>query len=41
MLLVEPPPSDHPIFDCPNVVMTAHTPDRQIRLIDLSAENVQ
>jgi phosphoglycerate dehydrogenase-like enzyme len=21
----EPPPSDHPIFDCPNVVMTAHT----------------
>ncbi len=21
----EPPPSDHPIFDCPNVVMTMHT----------------
>ena len=41
----EPPPSDHPIFDCPNVVMTAHTsgwsPDRQIRLIDLFAENVR
>lgn len=41
----EPPPSDHPIFDCPNVVMTAHTsgwsPDRQVRLIDLFAENVR
>jgi len=42
---VEPPPSDHPIFDCKNVVMTAHTsgwsPDRQIRLIDVFAENVR
>ena len=42
---VEPPPSSHPIFDCPNVVMTAHTsgwsPDRQVRLIDLFAENVR
>ena len=42
---VEPPPSDHPIFDCPNVVMTAHTsgwsPDRQVRLIDVFAENVR
>jgi phosphoglycerate dehydrogenase-like enzyme len=41
----EPPPADHPIFDCRNVVMTAHTsgwsPDRQIRLIDLYAENVR
>jgi len=41
----EPPPSDHPIFDCPNVVMTAHTsgwsPDRQVRLINLYAENVR
>jgi len=41
----ERPPSTHPIFDCPNVVMTAHTsgwsPDRQIRLIDLFAENVR
>jgi phosphoglycerate dehydrogenase-like enzyme len=41
----EPPPSDHPIFDCPNVVMTAHTagwgPDRQDRLIALFAENVR
>jgi phosphoglycerate dehydrogenase-like enzyme len=41
----EPPPSSHPIFDCPNVVMTAHTsgwsPDRQTRLIDLFAENVR
>jgi phosphoglycerate dehydrogenase-like enzyme len=42
---VEPPPSNHPIFDCPNVVMTAHTsgwsPDRQVRLIDEFAENVR
>ncbi|MBL8232325.1 MAG: hypothetical protein JNL98_27765, partial [Bryobacterales bacterium] len=32
----EPPPSSHPIFDCTNVVMSAHTsgwsPDRQVRL---------
>ena len=42
---IEPPPSDHPIFDCPNVVMTAHTsgwsPDRQVRLIDDFAENIR
>lgn len=42
---VEPPPSTHPIFDCPNVVMTAHTsgwsPDRQVRLIDEFAENIR
>jgi phosphoglycerate dehydrogenase-like enzyme len=41
----EPPPADHPIFDCRTVVMTAHTsgwsPDRQVRLIDLYAENVR
>ena len=41
----EPPPSSHPIFDCANVVMTAHTsgysPDRQTRLIDLHAENLR
>jgi phosphoglycerate dehydrogenase-like enzyme len=41
----EPPPADHPIFECKNVVMTAHTsgwsPDRQVRLIDLYAENVR
>lgn len=41
----EPPPSSHPIFDCKNVVMTAHTsgwsPDRQVRLIELYAENVR
>jgi phosphoglycerate dehydrogenase-like enzyme len=41
----EPPPSNHPIFDCPNVVMSAHTsgwsPDRQVRLIDLFADNVR
>jgi phosphoglycerate dehydrogenase-like enzyme len=42
---VEPPPTSHPIFDCPNVVITAHTsgwsPDRQARLIELFAENVR
>jgi phosphoglycerate dehydrogenase-like enzyme len=42
---VEPPPSDHPIFDCPNVVMSAHSsgwsPDRQVRLITDFAENVR
>ena len=42
---VEPPPSDHPIFDCPNVVMSAHTsgwsPDRQVRLIAVFADNVR
>jgi len=41
----EPPPADHPIYDCPNVVITAHTsgwsPDRQVRLVDLFAENVR
>ncbi len=41
----EPPPPEHPIFDCPNVVMTAHTsgwgPDRQIRLVALFAENLR
>jgi phosphoglycerate dehydrogenase-like enzyme len=42
---VEPPPSTHPIFDCDNVVMSAHTSgwsvDRQVRLIDLFAENLR
>jgi len=41
----EPPPPEHPIFDCPNVVMTMHTsgwsPDRQRRLIEFFAENVR
>jgi len=41
----EPPPSTHPIFDCPNVVMTMHTsgwgPERQKRLIEFFAENVR
>jgi len=41
----EPPPSEHPIFEFSNVVMTAHTsdwsPDRQVRLIDFFAENVR
>jgi len=42
---IEPPPADHPIFDCKNVVMTAHTsgwsPDRQVRLIEVFADNVR
>jgi phosphoglycerate dehydrogenase-like enzyme len=39
------PPTEHPIFDIPNVAMTAHTSgwseDRQVRLIDFFAQNVQ
>jgi phosphoglycerate dehydrogenase-like enzyme len=42
---VEPPASDHPIFDCPNVVMSAHTsgwgPERQERLVSHFAENIR
>ncbi|MBY0507272.1 MAG: D-2-hydroxyacid dehydrogenase [Bryobacteraceae bacterium] len=42
---VEPPPADHPIYDLPNVAMTAHTsgwgPERQDRLIGVLAENVR
>ncbi len=41
----EPAPPGHPIFDCDNVIMSAHTsgwsPDRQVRLIDLFADNVR
>ncbi len=41
----EPVPPGHPIFDCENVLMSAHTsgwsPDRQVRLIDVFAENVR
>jgi phosphoglycerate dehydrogenase-like enzyme len=41
----EPVPPGHPIFDCDNVIMSAHTsgwsPDRQVRLISLFAENVR
>lgn len=42
---MEPPPQDHPIFDCPNVVMSMHTsgwgPNRQIRLIETFADNLR
>jgi phosphoglycerate dehydrogenase-like enzyme len=41
----EPPPSDHPIYDCSNVVMTPHTsgwgPDRQVRFVNVFAENIR
>jgi phosphoglycerate dehydrogenase-like enzyme len=41
----EPVPPGHPIFDCDNVIMSAHTsgwsPDRQVRLIALFADNVK
>jgi phosphoglycerate dehydrogenase-like enzyme len=41
----EPPPPEHPIFDCPNVVMSMHTsgwgPNRQLRLIEFFAENLR
>lgn len=42
---VEPPPSSHPIYDCKNVVMTAHTSgwgvERQTRLVAQFAENIR
>lgn len=42
---IEPVPANHPIFSLPNVVMTPHTsgwsPDRQIRLVDLFADNLR
>lgn len=41
----EPVPAAHPIFDCDNVILSAHTsgwsPDRQVRLIDVFADNVR
>lgn len=41
----EPVPPGHPIFECDNVIMSAHSsgwsPDRQVRLIDVFAENVR
>jgi len=41
----EPPPPEHPIFDCPNVVMSMHTSgwsvDRQRRLVEFFAENLR
>jgi len=41
----EPAPPGHPIFDCDNVILSAHTsgwsPDRQVRLIDVFADNVR
>jgi len=41
----EPPPPDHPIYDCNNVAMTPHTSgwsrDRQLRLIATFADNVR
>ena len=41
----EPLPSDHPLWTCPNLVITPHNsgaaPIRQIRLVNLIAENVR
>lgn len=41
----EPPPAEHPIFDCPSVVMSMHTsgwgPGRQLRLVELFCENLR
>ena len=41
----EPVPQGHPIFSCKNVILSAHTsgwsPDRQVRLIDVFADNVR
>lgn len=42
---VEPPPKDHPIYDCKNVVMTPHTsgwgPEREVRLVGVLQENLR
>lgn len=42
---IEPVPKNHPIFDCPNVVMTPHTSgwgeERQARLVSHFAENIR
>jgi phosphoglycerate dehydrogenase-like enzyme len=41
----EPLPSDHPLWDCPNLVITPHNsgaaPIRQVRLVAMLAENVR
>lgn len=41
----EPLPSNHPFWDCPNLIITCHTagfsPQRRIRLMALLAENVR
>jgi phosphoglycerate dehydrogenase-like enzyme len=41
----EPLPAEHPLWDCPNLVITPHNsgfaPVRQVRLIALVAENVR
>jgi phosphoglycerate dehydrogenase-like enzyme len=41
----EPLPPSHPYWDCPNLIITCHTagysPQRQIRLVGLLAENVR
>jgi phosphoglycerate dehydrogenase-like enzyme len=41
----EPLPAEHPLWDCPNLVITPHNsgmaPIRQVRLIALVAENVR
>ncbi len=41
----EPLPADHPLWDCPNLVITPHNsgmaPSRQVRLVALVAENVR
>ncbi len=41
----EPLPADHPLWDCPNLVITPHNsgmaPVRQVRLVALVAENVR
>ncbi|MGP8247702.1 MAG: D-2-hydroxyacid dehydrogenase [Bryobacteraceae bacterium] len=42
---IEPLPSSHPYWDCPNLIITCHSagfaPQRQIRLVGLLADNVR
>jgi len=41
----EPLPSDHPFWDCPNLILTCHTagysPERRLRVDGTLAENVR
>ncbi len=42
---VEPLPSSHPFWDCPNLILTCHSagfaPQRQVRLVGLLTDNVR
>ena len=45
VLSVEPPPANHPLFGCPNCVITPHiawqTREARTRLLHIAAENLK